>query len=228
MKWFVERRLRPEGLAPDPELMLRGQLAHLALESTLRDLKAQTGSARLHAGTLALARERALEAVDRLEPRLEMSRDPSRQRALAHRLRADLLRYLEHAARTDRELEPERFEVAFGDGEDCLPALELPGGVRIGGRIDRVDERPGGAAVVYDYKGRKAPDAASWRAKRKYQIALYILAARDVLGLDPVGGLYQPIGARDQRPRGLVLAGAEGLPGHRTRRTAASATTSTP
>jgi hypothetical protein len=36
-----------------------------------------------------------------------------------------------------------------------------------------------------------------------------MLAARDVLGLDPVGGLYQPLGARDQRPRGLVLADAD-------------------
>ena len=213
VKWFVERRLTPEGLAPDPELMLRGQLAHLALEATLRDLQAQTGSARLHAGTLALARERAVEAVARLEPNLEMSRDPRRQRALAHRLRSDLLRYLDHAAQDGCELEPARFEVAFGDGEDCWPPLELPGGVRIGGRIDRVDVGPGDEAIVYDYKGRRAPEAASWRARRKYQIALYILAARDVLGLDPVGGLYQPLGARDQRPRGLVLAGAEGLPG---------------
>jgi RecB family exonuclease len=81
--------------------------------------------------------------------------------------------------------------------------------VRIRGRIDRVDSGPGGEAIVYDYKGRNAPEAACWREKRKYQIALYVLAARDVLGLEPIGGLYQPLGGRDQRPRGLVLDDAD-------------------
>jgi ATP-dependent helicase/DNAse subunit B len=211
VRWFVERRLDPEGLTPEPELMLRGQLAHLVLEATLRGLREQTGSARLDATTLALARELATTALERLqlEPRLEMSRDPRRQRALAHRLRADLLRYLEHAANDGSELVPASLEVVFGGAADGPPALELADGVRIGGRIDRIDSGPDGATIVYDYKGRTAPDAASWRRERKYQVALYVLAARDVLGLDAVGGLYQPLGGRDQRSRGLVLADAD-------------------
>jgi superfamily I DNA/RNA helicase/RecB family exonuclease len=214
VKWFVERRLRPEGLTPDPELMLRGKLAHAVLEATLLGLRERSGSARVDAGTLALARELATAALERLQrdPIMEMSRDPRRQRALAHRLRADVLRYLDHAASDGTALEPDALEVAFGEGDDGLPALELAGGVRIGGRIDRVDTGAGGdpnQAIVYDYKGRNAPDSASWRRERKYQIALYVLAARDVLGLDPIGGLYQPLGGRDQRPRGLVLDGAD-------------------
>ena len=211
MKWFVERKLRPEGLTPDPELMLRGKLAHAVLEATLLGLRERGGSSRVDAGTLPLARELATAALERLErdPIMEMSRDPRRQRALAHRLRADVLRYLEHAAGDGTVLEPDALEVAFGESDDGLPALELAGGVRIGGRIDRVDTGPGGEAIVYDYKGRNAPDSASWRRERKYQIALYVLAARDVLGLDPIGGLYQPLGGRDQRPRGLVLDGAD-------------------
>jgi hypothetical protein len=35
-----------------------------------------------------------------------------------------------------------------------------------------------------------------------------MLAAREVLGLDPVAGLYQPIG-KDQKARGAVLKGTE-------------------
>ncbi|MEA2138428.1 MAG: hypothetical protein QOG56_1578, partial [Solirubrobacteraceae bacterium] len=211
VKWFVERRLRPEGLTPDPELMLRGVLAHRVLEATLLGLRERTGSSRLDAGSLPLAREIATAALERLErePQREMSRDPRRQRALVHRLRADLLRYLEHAAADGSELEPDRFEVAFGGDGDAHRALELAGGVRIGGRIDRVDTGPGGEAIVYDYKGRNAPESATWRRERKYQVALYVLAARDVLGLDPIGGLYQPLGGRDQRPRGLVLDGVD-------------------
>ncbi len=213
VKWFVERRLTPEGLTPDPELMLRGELAHRVLEATLSGLRERTGSARLDADTLPLARTLAIEALERLlhgaQARYEMSPDRSRQRALARRLRSDLERYLAHAAADGSELEPSSLEVVFGAGEGGLPALELADGVRIGGRIDRVDRGPGGEAIVYDYKGRNAPDAASWRRERRYQVAMYVLAARDVLGLDPVGGLYQPLGAKDQRPRGLVLAGAD-------------------
>ena len=211
VKWFVERRLDPEGLTPDPELMLRGELAHRVLEETLAGLRERTGSSRLDGDSLSLARELALAALERLrdEPRLRMSPDPRRQRALAHRLRSDLLRYLDHAASDGSELVPEELEVVFGYGDDGHPALELADGVQIGGRIDRIDKGTGGEAIVYDYKGRNAPDSASGRRERKYQIALYVLAARDVLGLDPIGGLYQPLGARDQRPRGLVLDGAD-------------------
>ncbi len=219
VKWFVERRLNPEGLTPDPELMLRGALAHAVLEVTLRGLTEQAGSARVTAASLPLALELADAALDRFAttPQFEMSRDPRRQRALAHRLRADLRRYLEHTAADGTALEPAGLEIRFGGAEGEEPALALGDGVAIGGRIDRVDRAPSGEAIVYDYKGRNVVESANWREKRKYQIALYILAARDVLGLDPIGGLYQPLGGKDQRARGLVLTDAD--PGLDTVRT---------
>jgi len=207
VRWFVERRLDPDGLTPDPELMLRGQLAHAVLEATLSGLREQTGSARVEVATLPAAGALATAALQRLsrDPRLRMSSDPSRQRVLVHRLRSDLLRYLEHAASDAGALEPSLLEVGFGGrDEDGHPALVLDGGVRIAGRIDRIDTGPGGEAIVYDYKGRNPPDAAGWRRDRKFQMALYMRFARDVLRCDPVGGLYQPIGGRDPRPRGAV------------------------
>jgi ATP-dependent helicase/DNAse subunit B len=221
VKWFVERRLDPEGLEPDPELMLRGALAHTVLEVTLRGLREQTGSARVRPDTLAFAQELAIAALQRAVASggFVISRDPRRQRALAHRLRADLLRYLAHAAVDGTALEPARLEVEFGNGDGSLPALELADGVRIGGRIDRIDTNVDGEAIVYDYKGRNVKESAGWRKERRYQIALYILAARDVLGLQPVGGLYQPLGGKDQRARGLVLSDADpGLDAVRTDR----------
>jgi ATP-dependent helicase/DNAse subunit B len=220
VKWFVERLLAPEGLTPDPEAMLRGALTHTVLEAIMRGLIDTTGSGRLDETTLPAARGLAAEALARFEgtDAMVMSRDPSRQRAMEHRLRSDVLRYLEHAASDGSQLVPARLEVTFGGGsEEDPPALELPGGVRLRGRIDRIDEDAAGQALVYDYKGRIAVESASWRTKRKYQVALYLLAARDVLGLDPLGGLYQPIGGKEQRARGLVLAEAD--PGLRTVRT---------
>jgi RecB family exonuclease len=138
-----------------------------------------------------------------------MSRDPNRQRALAHRLRNDVRRYLEHAAAGGSVLEPAEFELSFGDANDVRPPLELAPGVRLRGRIDRIDTGAGDEAIVYDYKGRTAVESAKWREKRRFQVALYIVVARDVLGLDPVGGLYQPIGGKDARPRGVVLDDAD-------------------
>jgi hypothetical protein len=211
VKWFVERRLDPEGLEPDPELMLRGALAHTVLEATLRGLTEQTGSARVRPDTLALAQELAVAALQRAVAGggFQISRDPRRQRALAHRLRADLLRYLAHAAADGTALAPARLEVEFGNGDGSLPPLQLSDGVAIGGRIDRIDTSADGEAIVYDYKGRNVVESANWRKERRYQIALYVLAARDVLGLEPIGGLYQPLGGKDQRARGLVLADAD-------------------
>ncbi len=211
VKWFVERTLNPEGLTPDPELMLRGALAHAVLEATLRGLTEQTGSARVRPDSLQLAQRLANDALDAYAAKAEfqISRDPRRQRALAHRLRADLQRYLAHAAADGSSLAPARLEVEFGTRDAELPPLALGDGIAIGGRIDRIDEDGAGDAVVYDYKGRNVVESANWRKERRYQIALYILAARDVLGLHPIGGLYQPLGGKDQRARGLVLADAD-------------------
>jgi ATP-dependent helicase/DNAse subunit B len=210
VRWFVERMLKPEGLTPDPEALLRGALTHTVLEAVVRGLIETTHCRKLDETTLPAARELAAAAMERFEgtEQFIMSRDPSRQRAMEHRLRADVLRYLEHAASCGSGLVPEALEVAFGP-DDEHPPLELDDGIRLSGRIDRVDTGPGGTALVYDYKGRMTVESANWRAKRKYQVALYMLAARDVLGLDPVGGLYQPIGGRDQRARGLLLDDAD-------------------
>jgi len=219
VKWFVERRLQPEGLTPDPEAMLRGALTHTVLEAIMRGLIHETGSGLLSAATLPAARRLAAAALERFEgtDAMTMSRDPSRQRAMEHRLRSDVLRYLEHAAGDESGLVPSELEVKFGGPGEDHAALELAGGVRLRGRIDRIDTDAAGQALVYDYKGRIAVESAHWRTKRKYQVALYLLAARDVLGLDPLGGLYQPIGGRKPCARGLVRDDAD--PGLRTVRT---------
>ncbi|HVF77017.1 MAG TPA: PD-(D/E)XK nuclease family protein [Solirubrobacteraceae bacterium] len=210
VRWFVERLLKPEGLTPDPEAMLRGALTHTVLEAVVRGLIDSSDGGRLDETTLPAARELAVAAMKRVEGTDEfvMSRDPSRQRAMEHRLRSDVLRYLDHAARAGSELVPDALEVAFG-ADDEHPALDIGDGISLSGRIDRVDVGSGGTALVYDYKGRMTVESANWRAKRKYQVALYMLAARNVLGLDVIGGLYQPIGGRDQRARGLLREDAD-------------------
>jgi hypothetical protein len=210
VKWLVERHLRPEGLEPDEEHLVRGAFAHAALEVALRRLVHENGSTVLRPDRLPAAREAVRAALAGLADRFRLSTDPRRLRALARRLEVDLLRYVEHAAHAGSSLIPTQFEVSFGGAQDSLGPLELADDVAIAGRIDRIDVGADGrSALIYDYKGRIAVDASRWVAERKWQVALYLLAARDLLHLEPVGGLYQPLGARDQRPRGLLREDAD-------------------
>ncbi|HEV7493931.1 PD-(D/E)XK nuclease family protein [Baekduia sp.] len=208
VKWFVERHLRPEALVPDPEPMIRGELAHRVLEHALSSL-AQDGG--LSPARLPEARALVRAALDEHRDDFKISPNPERLRSALRRLEVDLVRYLEFAAHAGSAFAPSRFEVKFGQAEDPFPPLELDGGaLRLAGRIDRIDVDPSGReAIVYDYKGKTATAQAKWLEEGKLQIALYLLTVRHVLGLAPVGGLYQPLGGTEARPRGAVLKDAD-------------------
>ena len=126
------------------------------------------------------------------------------------RLRADLERYLQHAAEAGSPLEPSALELGFGFAEEegaqhsPLPAFDLGGGVRMRGRIDRVDVGEHGEAVVYDYKARAAPPAARWIGDGSLQVALYMRAVEQLLDVTAAGGFYQPLSGPDLRARGLL------------------------
>lgn len=139
------------------------------------------------------------------EPLHPLSVAPERLPGARRRLTVDLERYLQCAAEQSSPFEPTHFELKFGFDEDGLPALDLGEGVRLRGRIDRVDI---GAeqAVVYDYKGSSAPPAARWIADGALQVALYMRAAHQLLGREPVGGFYQPLAGREIRARGVLDA----------------------
>jgi RecB family exonuclease len=72
------------------------------------------------------------------------------------------------------------------------------------GRIDRVDMSDGGEAVVYDYKGSRAPAGARWIRDGNLQVALYMKAVEQLLGRRVVGGFYQPLSGEDLRARGVL------------------------
>jgi hypothetical protein len=125
--------------------------------------------------------------------------------AFAHRLEFDLLRYLRHEAQGESELEPAELELGFGLQDSELPPLRLePEGIEIRGVIDRVD-RANGHALVVDYKsGKNVLGVTKWADKGKLQAPLYALVVRDLMGLVPIGAVYQPLAGEDLRPRGVV------------------------
>jgi ATP-dependent helicase/DNAse subunit B len=203
VKWLVEDVLRPDGLEPDPEQMVRGSYAHAVLHSTYRRLREETGDRRVTPANLPTAERILLEELREHRSEFRLSPKQTRVRAAVRRLEFDLLRYLRHDAESDGEFEPEHLEYEFDDVE--------VGGVRLRGRIDRVDTWDG-HLLVRDYKSGKKADSykvASWEKENRFQAALYMLAAQRLLELRPAGGVYVPLGGTDRRPRGMV---AEGLP----------------
>jgi ATP-dependent helicase/DNAse subunit B len=217
VSWFVQRVLRPGELDPDPEPLTRGGLAHAALKDVFEGLRRETGSARLTAARLGLARELLASSLDENERARPLSVAPERRGAARRRLDADLDRFLQRASETGSELEPVELELGFGFGEDDdrgeaseLAAFEVGDGVRMRGRIDRVDVGLDGEAIVIDYKGKDPPAAARWIPDGKLQVALYMLAVEELLSLRAVGGFYQPLTGAELRPRG-VLDGDSGV-----------------
>lgn len=200
VKWFVERQLNPAMLEPDPEAMVRGTLAHKVLEEALGRLVEGGG---LTPARLPEAKEAVREALSELHARFRMSVDPSRLKALRRRLEADLLRYVEAAAYSRTQFVPEHLEAQFAE-------LDAGDGITLRGQVDRIDRRVGtNEALLYDYKGKTAYPAAAWADEGRFQLAVYALAARRLLDLEPVGALYQPLGADDLRPRGALRDDAD-------------------
>jgi ATP-dependent helicase/DNAse subunit B len=197
VRWLIEHVLRPGPVDPDPEAMRRGSLAHAVLERTLRGLKARTGSARLVPDTL----DTALAELSTAIGELQAASRTTHGKAAARALEVDLERYIRHEAATGAGYEPADLEWSFDD--------LMIDGVAVSGRVDRIDV-DGTRAIVRDYKGKTVYPGARWAEDGRIQAALYALAVREKFELDVVGALYQPIGASDQRPRGVVR---EGVPG---------------
>jgi RecB family exonuclease len=129
----------------------------------------------------------------------------TRARAALRELEVDLRRLLRHEAETGPALEPRWLEWSFGrEGDEHGPLPLADSGIGVTGRVDRIDVDASGRALVRDYKGRTVSPGARWVRDRRLQVALYALAVRDLLGLAAAGALYQPVGHRDVRARGLV------------------------
>jgi ATP-dependent helicase/DNAse subunit B len=200
VRWLIDSVLRPQPVDPDPEPMYRGSLAHALLEETLR----HTG--RLTPASLPTALEALGAAIDKRRAAAVGTRAQAQLRELEIALR----RLLRSEAETGAGYEPRHLEWSFGGTDDDAEPLRLPGGMGVTGRVDRIDVGPDGRALVRDYKGRTVSAGARWTQDRRLQVALYALAARELLQLEPAGALYQPVGAKDVRARGIVREGVSG------------------
>jgi ATP-dependent helicase/DNAse subunit B len=207
VKWLVESLLQPDALEPDPEQMVRGQLAHEVLERTFRRIGAETGTPAVTHANLPAAERILLEELEEGKSRYTISPKQTRVRAAARRLEFDLLRHLGREAERDGSFVPHSLELTFGEGERVEHGpVEIEEGLLVSGRIDRVDAS-NGQALVIDYKSGRRVDSyklSSWESENRFQAALYMLAVEKLLGKRAVGGVYVALGSTDPRPRGML------------------------
>ncbi|MSW84640.1 MAG: hypothetical protein F2832_07840 [Actinobacteria bacterium] len=208
-EWFVDWLLRPEELEPESMYLVRGGLQHSILQRVFEALDGPLGPANVDAACALARREVAREAPTARLVTLEQY-----NATLLRRVEADIVRYLRAAAQSETSYRPDLFELSFGT-RDGAPAVELAPGVRVTGRIDRIDRSPtDDTVIIVDYKGRTRDPThaqARWVSDGVLQAGIYALAVPQLVeGVRVAGALYQPIGAaKDQRPRGFVEQGAD-------------------
>lgn len=213
-RWFVDHELRPEPLDPLPEPLEQGTVVHL----TLRRLYAEppAGTSLPTPSTLGAWLERARELLAEIAEESGLGPHDATRRAGLERMESLLGAFLARESRREWALapRPDLLEAAFGADTDAGP-LEL-GEFRMRGSIDRVDvgvRRDGSrVGVVRDYKlSTTVTPGAKLEDERKLQLQLYMLALRQLWKIEPVGGLYEPLGAAgDAKPRGLLLEDERG------------------
>jgi ATP-dependent helicase/nuclease subunit B len=216
--WFVDRLIGPRTIDQQVDPRLRGQVAHSALHKFFAGVPKRLGVEKLEPKHLDQALEflgeclaEALEGV-----RLELT--DLQRRELEQGLLRDLEQFVRDEAASELQLVPRRFEVSFGSErspQELQRGLDL-GGFTLSGKIDRIDLDPFSArGIVQDYKsGKTAHSAAQIESELKLQIPLYMLVLRDLVGVEPLGGIYRALsGKRDAR--GLLRAEAkeDGVPG---------------
>jgi ATP-dependent helicase/nuclease subunit B len=219
--WLVERLIDPRSIEGEVDARLRGQVAHQALFRFYSGLPRRLGTDSVDPErideALAFLRECLEEALaGHVHGRLELTHVQDRE--LAQGLWRDLEQFVCGEAEQPLPLVPRRFEVSFGSersAPELRRGLEL-GGFALSGKIDRIDLDPFSArGIVQDYKsGAKAHTAAQIESELRLQIPVYMLVLRDLIGVEPLGGLYRAL-AGERKARGLLRAEAreDGLPG---------------
>jgi ATP-dependent helicase/nuclease subunit B len=216
--WFVDRVLQPRSIDVEVDARLKGTIVHQALFTFFKGLPKRTGADRVQPETVEDALVFLRECLaDALAAHLRFDLPELERNELEQSLARDLEKLIRREAESESPLVPSRFEVSFGSersAPELQRGLEL-GGFAVTGKIDRIDRDPFGArGIVVDYKSGRAPTAREIDRELHLQIPLYMLVLRDLVGMEPLGGVYRTL-AGDARARGLLREEAreDGLQG---------------
>lgn len=216
--WLVERVVAPRTIDAEPDALLRGSIAHTALHRFYAALPRELHAERVTPGNV----EEALGLVGRcldeaLASGVRLDLTELQLAELRETLRADLEAFVRDEAASQVAFVPRRLEVGFGSDRaapELQRGLPLGDGLFVSGKIDRIDVDPFSArGIVQDYKSGQAHSAQQIDSEARLQIPLYVLALRDLLGIEPLGGVYRGLAGRPSK-RGMLRASArDDLPG---------------
>jgi len=217
--WFLERLIDPKSIDARVDARMRGQVAHQALYKFYSGLPKELGADRVEQDRVEDALAFLRKCLDDAVQGVRVELTDLERRELRHGLWRDLEAFVREEAVADMPLVPRRFEVLFGSersAPELQRGLELAEGITLSGKIDRIDVDPFSArGIVQDYKaGKYAHSAQQIESEKRLQIPLYMLVLRDLVGVEPLGGLYRPLSG-ERKARGLLRAEAreDGIPG---------------
>ena len=189
----------PSELEPEPDPMVRGSYMHEVLEQVIERL-GRRGDAASRCPTRSRSSTRCWRESSppiarrpgRGRPRGGAARDRGRPAALPRARGARRARVGAPGARA-------AVRVRGRGGARCPRSSWPAAGDRAAAGRDRPRRRrprrsAGGRPRLQERRSRaRTTRARAGSAERRLQVALYMLAVRDLLGLEPVAGLYQPL-----------------------------------
>lgn len=217
--WLFERVIDPKTIDAESDALLRGKVAHQTLFAFYSGLPKELGADRVTEQTLDAALrflDRCLSEALRGGVRLDLTEVQAAELRVG--LQRDLERFVREEAHSPLALAPRRFEVSFGterSAPELQRGIDLGDGLSLSGKIDRIDIDPFSArGIVQDYKsGKGSHSAAQIDSEQRLQIPLYMLVLRDLVGVEPLGGVYRALAGAGSA-RGMLRAEArEDLPG---------------
>ena len=217
--WLFERVVDPKRIDAEPDPILRGQVVHTALNRFYSALPRELDAERVTLDNVDAALQLVRRCLDdALESGVRLDLTELQAAELRHTLLADLEGFIRDEAASEVAFVPRKLEVSFGSDRaapELQRGLELGDGIWLSGKIDRIDVDPYSArGIVQDYKsGKGAHSARDIDRELRLQIPLYVLALRDLVGVEPLGGVYRALAGR-RITRGMLRESArEDLPG---------------
>jgi ATP-dependent helicase/DNAse subunit B len=217
--WLFERVVDPKRIDAEPDPILRGQVVHTALNRFYSALPRELDAERVTLDNVDAALQLVRRCLDdALESGVRLDLTELQAAELRHTLLADLEGFIRDEAASEVAFVPRKLEVSFGSDRaapELQRGLELGDGLWLSGKIDRIDVDPYSArGIVQDYKsGKGAHSARDIDRELRLQIPLYVLALRDLVGVEPLGGVYRALAGR-RITRGMLRESArEDLPG---------------